>query len=91
MKKFISILLAALMMLSVFAGCSEEKPEENKDKPAEQEQQIVVAPLQESFTAVIYDDGDNKAFWEEIKSSFESANEGVTINMIITKDSVVQL
>ncbi len=91
MKKFISILLAALMMLSVFAGCSEEKPEENNDKPVEQEQQIVVAPLQESFTAVIYDNGDNKAFWEEIKSSFESANEGVTINMIITKDAAYEV
>lgn len=91
MKKIISILLAALMMLSVFAGCSEEKPEENNDKPVEHEQQIVVAPLQESFTAVIYDNGDNKAFWEEIKSSFESANEGVTINMIITKDAAYEV
>lgn len=92
MKKIISILLAAIMMLSVFAGCSEENPEENNNKPTEQEQQqIVVAPLQKSFTAVIYDDGDNKAFWEEVKSSFESANEGVTVNMIITKDAAYEV
>lgn len=92
MKKFVSFLLAAIMMLSVFSGCSEEKPEENNNKPTEQEQQqIVVAPLQKSFTAVIYDDGDNKAFWEEVKSSFESANEGVTVNMIITKDAAYEV
>ena len=89
MKKFISILLAAIMMLSVFAGCKEEKPEENE--PPKQENEIVVAPLQKSFTAIIYDDGDNKAFWEEVKSSFESANDGVTINMVITKDAAYEV
>jgi len=90
MKKFLSILLAVLMMLSVFAGCSDEKPEEN-EPPKEGESEIVVSALQKSFTAVIYDSGEDEDFWKEVKSAFESANQGVTVNMIISKDAAYEV
>ncbi|MBP1569970.1 MAG: extracellular solute-binding protein [Oscillospiraceae bacterium] len=90
MKKFLSILLAALMMLSAFAGCSDEKPEE-VEPPKEGESEIVVSALQKSFTAVIYDSGEDEAFWKEVKAAFESANQGITINMVISKDAAYEV
>ncbi len=91
MKKILSLLLDIMMMVSVFSGCSEEKPEENNVNEGESEKEIVVSALQQSFTAVIYDEGDNKDFWENQKASFEKANNGVTINMIITKDAAYEV
>ena len=86
MKKILSMILAVMMTVSVFSGCSKEPEnvEENKNE-------IVIDSLQQSFTAVIYDEGDNKAFWEDMKTSFEAANQGVTINMIITKDAAYEV
>ncbi len=91
MKKILSIILAIMMMVSMFAACSKESANEVENNENEKESEIVVSALQKTFTAVIYDDGDNKAFWEEMKTSFENANQGVTINMIITKDAAYEV
>lgn len=88
MKKILSIILAVMMTVSVFAGCSEEKPEENE---VQKESQIVVEALQKTLTAVVYDDGENEDFWNEVKAGFEAANNGITIDMIITKDAAYEV
>ena len=92
MKKILSILLAIMMMVTVFSGCSDEKTEENNSKiEVESENGITVSALQETFTAIIYDEGENEDFWKNIKAKFEEANQGVTINMIITKDAAYEV
>ena len=89
MKKILSLFLAIMMMVSVFSGCSEEVPENESEKVHENE--IVVSALQQSFTAVIYDSGEDEDFWKEVKSAFESANQGTTVNMIVTKDAAYEV
>ncbi len=90
MKKILSLILAIMMMVSVFSGCSEEKPEENNEIK-ENESEIVVSALQKSFTAVVYDDGENEEFWNNVKTSFENSNQGVTINLIFSKDAAYEV
>ena len=94
MKKFLSFLLAALMMISVFSGCSEEKPEE-VEPPKEVESEIVVSALQKTITAVVYDRGEDepydKKYWETLVKNFEAANEGVSVNLIFTKDAAYEV
>ena len=89
MKKILSIILAIMMMVSMFAGCSEEKPEENE--PPKPENEIVVEALQKTFTAIVYDSGEDAEFWEAVKSAFESANQDVKINMIVSKDAAYEV
>lgn len=93
MKKILSILLAIMMMVSVFAGCSDEAADgnENNSEAEGESGGIVVESLNKSFTAVIYGDEDEKEFWNEIKDAFESANQGVTINMIISEDAAYEV
>ena len=91
MKKIISLILAFMMIVSVFTGCSEETvPEKDKDIQ-EGESGIVVEALQDSFTAVIYDSGEDEDFWKAAKAAFESANQGITINMIVSKDAAYEV
>ncbi|MBQ6876891.1 MAG: extracellular solute-binding protein [Oscillospiraceae bacterium] len=90
MKKILSMLLAVLMAVSVFSGCSDENKDE-KDPPKEGEGEIVVSALQKSFTAVIYDSGDDEAFWKAVKDEFESQNQGITVNLIVTKDAAYEV
>lgn len=93
MKKFFSILLAIMMMVSMFAGCNNEPAEEtNSNSESEAENGgIVMESLNKSFTAIIYGDEDDKEYWNSIKESFESLNQGVTINMIVTEDAAYEV
>ena len=92
MKKLLSILLAVMMIAAMFAGCSEE-PEEvitDNENPGENSG-IVVESLNKTITAVVYDRGEDEpydeTFWNGIKENFEKANQGVTVNLIFTKDA----
>ena len=83
MKKILSILLAVMMMASMFAGCSEE-PEEVVQ---EEQNTIIVEPVNKYLTAVVYDRGEDEEYWNDIKDAFESANQGVTVTLVLTKDA----
>lgn len=83
MKKILSILLAIMMMASVFAGCSEE-PEE---VVTEEQNTIIVESVNKYLTAVVYDRGEDEEYWNDIKDAFESANQGVTVTLVLTKDA----
>lgn len=83
MKKILSILLAVMMMASMFAGCSEE-PE---DVVQEEQNTIIVEPVNKYLTAVVYDRGEDEEYWNDIKDAFESANQGVTVTLVLTKDA----
>lgn len=83
MKKILAILLAAMMIISLFAGCSEEEPEEQQGNLSENENsgEIVFESLNKTITAVVYDRGEDEAYdktyWNEIKSDFEAANQAL--------------
>lgn len=93
MKKILSMLLAIMMMVSMFGGCSKEPEiENNSNSEAESENGgIVVESLNKSFTAIIYGDEEDEEFWNQIKAGFESANQGVTVNMIISEDAAYEV
>ena len=83
MKKILSILLAIMMMASIFAGCSEE-PEEVVQ---EEQNTIIVESVNKYLTAVVYDRGEDEEYWNDIKDAFEGANQGVTVTLVLTKDA----
>ncbi len=91
MKKFLSILLSIMMVVCLFVGCSEEEIPEKENNIQEVENTIVVEPLQKTFTAIIYDSGEDEDFWKAVKAAFESANQGITVNMIISKDAAFEV
>ena len=93
MKKILSIILAIMMIAALFAGCSNEaeKENENENPVVEGQGEIIVEPLQKSFTAVVYDRGNDAEFWKAVKTAFESANQGVTINFIVSKDAAYEV
>lgn len=90
MKKILSIVIAIMMVVSAFSGCSKEGSESGENS-SNGKDEIVVSALQQSFTAVIYDSGDDKEFWDAVKTAFESENQGVTIDMIVTKDAAYEV
>ncbi len=83
MKKILSILIALMMMVSLFAGCSDEQQEEVEGE----QNAIIVESVNKYITAVVYDRGEDEAYWNEIKDAFESANQGVTVTLVLTKDA----
>lgn len=86
MKRILSIFLAILMIVSAFAGCSGDgKPEENSSG---QEPEVVV---EETLSIVVYDRGEDSAYWENVVAAFETANPGVTVDMFISKDAAYEL
>ncbi len=91
MKKILSVLLAIMMMVSMFAGCNEEPAENNNSNSEVEGDGIVVEALQVSFTAVIYGDEENKEFWNKAKEAFEAENTGVTVNMIVTEEAAYEV
>ncbi len=93
MKKILSILLAIMMMITVFAGCSDEKTEGQPENPnaGENEGEIVFESLNKTITAVVYDRGEDKEYWEGVVAEFEKANAGVTVNLILTEDAAYEV
>ncbi len=90
MKKILSVIIAIMLMVSAFSGCSKENQNENNEQNGG-EGDIVVSALQKSFTAVIYDSGEDEDFWKAVKSAFESENQGITIDMIVSKDAAYEV
>lgn len=90
MKKILSVIIAIMLMVSAFAGCSKENQNGNNEQNGG-EGDIVVSSLQKTFTAIIYDSGDDEDFWKAVKSAFESENQGITINMIVSKDAAYEV
>ena len=93
MKKILSILLAIMMMVSLFAGCSEEKTEETPEINNENQGQseIVFESLNKTITVVAHDRGEDAEFWNGVKADFEKANSGVTVNLIFGEDAAYEV
>lgn len=90
MKKLLSLLFAAIMVLSVFSGC---KKNENTDDGGNESNNSLdgVTAESETLEAVIFDRGNDKEYWEEVISSFETNNPGTKINAVISKDAAYEL
>ncbi|MGN0629458.1 MAG: extracellular solute-binding protein [Oscillospiraceae bacterium] len=86
MKRILSIFLAVLMIVSAFAGCSGDgEPAENSSG---QDSEVVA---EETLSIVVYDRGEDSAYWENVVAAFETANPGVTVDMFISKDAAYEL
>ncbi len=90
MKKILSVLLAIMMMASLFAGCNEEPAEGNNDDEVENGG-VVVEPLQKSFTAIVYGTEEDAKFWEAAKAAFEAENNGITVTMIVSEEAAYEV
>lgn len=89
MKKILSVLIAIMIMISMFAGCNNESDE--VDDSNSEGDEIVVEALQISFTAVVYGKEEDEEFWNKVKTAFESENAGVTVNMIVTEEAAYEV
>lgn len=86
MKKILSIFFAVLMTASVFAGCSDDG--EPTESSSGQDSEAVV---EETLSIVVYDRGEDSAYWEGVVAAFEAANPGVTVDMFVSKDAAYEL
>ncbi len=86
MKKTLSIFLAVLMIVFSFAGCSED------GEPADSSSdQVSETAIEEKLSIVVYDRGEDSAYWEKVAAAFEAANPGVTVDMFVSKDAAYEL
>lgn len=74
MKKVLSIGLASMMMLGMFAGC--KAPEDDGGSGGAKSQTLTVYALESAY-------GTN--IWNQIARAFEKANEGVTVKVTTSK------
>lgn len=95
MKKIIALLLAALMVVGLFAGCGkEETPATTEAKQtaqateAKQETPAETSPADKFENKVlniaIFEGGYGPDYWNEMVERFEAAYPGVTVNMQIS-------
>lgn len=86
MKKTLSIFLAVLMIVFSFAGCSEDgEPADNSSN------QVSETAIEEKLSIVVYDRGEDSAYWEKVAAAFEAANPGVTVDIFVSKDAAYEL
>ena len=96
MKKLLSILLAIMMMVSMFAGCSDEPADAVVDENiSSNDSNIVMESVNKYLTVIVYDRGEDepydKEYWESLVNLFESSNQGVTVELIFTKDAAYEV
>lgn len=81
MRKLLSVLLAAAMVLGLLAGCGAG---ENADAPAAEAPAAAPAVSEENIELTVFhrfSDGASKAFFDEIAASYHELHPNVTINM----------
>ena len=74
MKRILSLALASLMAVTLFAGCS--APADDGSSGGAKKQTLKVAALESAY-------GTN--IWKQIAKAFEEANEGVTVQLTTSK------
>ena len=93
MKKILSFIIALMMMVTMASGCNKEPDDVVVE--GEGENAIVVEAVNKYLTAVVYDRGEDepadKEYWENVVDSFEKANQGVTVNLVFTKDAAYEV
>lgn len=88
-RKFLSILMAAAMTVSLFAGCGSPKPAESTGSETSQESssaQKTDANDNQTGGAVTLKwaiwDKDVTPYWQALKEGYEASHQGVTIEMV---------
>lgn len=84
LKKILSMLLAAIMVLGLLAGCGGSK--EAAEEPAATEEPAAGAetPVEEEIELTVFhrfSDGTSKAFFDEVAATYHELHPNVTINM----------
>ncbi len=85
MKKILSMILALLMTVSI-VGCQKDDQTEKTDDNGE-----TAKTVEETLDIVIYDRGEDEAYWNGVIAAFEEANPGVKIEMTVSEDAAYEL
>lgn len=88
MKKILSILLAVVMMATLFYGCNKDNADNNSENQGESDKIEIIS---RTLDVVLYDDGTLTDYWNEVIAAFEAANAGVTVNATIGKNAAYEL
>ncbi len=87
MKKIISLILALIIVISVFYGCSNSNTESNPEDTENPDGNVI----KQELDIVIYDRENDSEYWNRIISAFEENNPGVKVNMFIDKNAAYEL
>ena len=71
MKRFLSILMAATLILAVMAGCGDSSSGTTDNK---------------TLSIAVFEGGFGRVFWDDLIARFEAANPGVKVDMQISPD-----
>lgn len=88
MKKILSILLAVVMMATLFYGCNKDNADNNSENQGESDKIEIIS---RTLDVVLYDDGTLTDYWNEVIAAFEASNAGVTVNATIGKNAAYEL
>lgn len=88
MKRFLSVLLVLMVVVSAFTGCKNNDAEKSGGSKSEPEKIEIIS---QNLDVVLYDDGTLTDYWNGIISAFEAANSGVTVNATMSKDAAYDL
>ncbi len=83
MKRILTLFLALIMVAGFLTGCGDTKPV-GSDEPSDSSSQQTVT---QTLSAVIYDRGGDKGYWEAVIAAFEKENPGVTVDAYIGDDA----
>ena len=85
MKKTLILILAFLIAVSIM-GCQDKNEVIDTD-----EDEILTGILEETLDIVVFDRGEDEAYWNGVVAAFEEANPGVKIKMTFSKDAAYTL
>lgn len=88
MKKFLSVLLVAVMMAALLYGCNKGNTVNSNESQGEPDKIEIIS---RTLDVVLYDDGTLTDYWNEVIAAFEAANAGVTVNAVIGENAAYEL
>lgn len=92
MKRFLSLFLSLILVVTAVAGCGKEKEgDAQMTKPEGEEQPVQEEAVTGSIDAVIYDRDNDSAYWNAVVEAFENDNPGVKVDMYIGSDAAYEL
>ncbi len=81
-KKLLTMLFSATLCTVLFAGCSNDAPQDEAKKPQiKEETDGTTEGEKQTLKLAVFEGGYGKAFWEEVASRFEADYPNVTVEL----------